>query len=390
MSLLHRMKLRNFSSIKARREALEKELKVSLQHVGSYSLDDARASTYNCENMVGVAQVPLGVAGPLVIKSAKSQQLKAKSYFIPLATTEGALVASINRGCRAIAESAGATVAVQRIGTTRGPVFKTASIRDGIKLREFVTRYFDTLSQLAVSTSRHLTLTKCNVQLTGNYAFIRFYFNTGDAMGMNMATIATEKMVARIEKETGVPCLSVAGNFDIDKKPAYLNKIAQRGWGVLAEVVIPHTVVKTVLKTTSEKIYEVWLAKCMIGSSFAGSIGFNAQIANVVAALFIATGQDVAHVVEGSLGTTLAEVRGKDLYVSVQLPALMVGTVGGGTPLATQQEALKIMGVAGTGKVAEFASIVGGTVLAGEVSLLASLAEGSLAHSHEKLARGKS
>jgi hydroxymethylglutaryl-CoA reductase (NADPH) len=279
---------------------------------------------------------------------------------------------------------------VQRIGTTRGPVFKVKNTEDALKLKGFITRYFKTLAAIAAGTSTHLKLLSCSALPIGQYVFVRCYFDTGDAMGMNMVTIATQAMVDRIEKETGISCLTVAGNFDVDKKPAWLNAVGLRGWSVRSEVVVPEEVLKNTLKTSAEKIHEIWLAKCMVGSAASGSMGFNAQYANVVAALFLATGQDAAHVVEGSMGITTTEVRMKDLYVSIHIPALMVGTVGGGTNLATQQEALKIMGVAGTGKVAEFASVAGGAVLAGEISLLASLAEGSLVRSHEKLARGQS
>lgn len=208
-------------------------------------------------------------------------------------------------------------------------------------------------------------------------------------MGMNMVTIATQKAVELIERETGTRCLSVAGNYDIDKKPAWLNFINNRGFKVWAETIIKKEVLENVLKTSAEKFFDVWLAKCMIGSAMSGSLGFNAQYANIIAAIFIATGQDPAHVVEGSMGITTAKVLNGDLLVSVYLPALNVGTVGGGTNLATQLEALTILGVAGSGNVEKFAEIIGGAVLAGEISLLASLAEGSLAAAHKKLGRSQ-
>jgi len=183
--------------------------------------------------------------------------------------------------------------------------------------------------------------------------------------------------------------LAVAGNFDIDKKPAWLNFINNRGFPVWAEVVLKKEVVETILKTTPEQFFEVWLAKCMIGSAMSGSLGFNSHYANVIAAMFIATGQDPAHVVEGSMGVTTAKVlTNGDLYVSVYLPALNIGTVGGGTQLATQQEALQILQVAGENNVEKFAELIGGAVLAGEISLLASLSEGSLSDAHRELGRG--
>ena len=379
------MSLRDYPSAASRRSFLEKELSVTLSHIGSHTLSEAAVRAKNCENLIGAAQVPVGIAGPLLLNDKSGRR---KTYYLPLATTEGALVASVSRGCKAITVSGNAISVVQRVGVTRGPVFKVKDSFEVMKLQGFVKRYFETLKKEAASTSEHLTLTQCNIVPAGPYVFIRFYFDTQDAMGMNMATIATDKMVARIERETHIPCIAVAGNFDIDKKPAWLNAIGMRGWTVRSEVLLSADVVKRILRTTPEKFYDVWLAKCMVGSALSGSMGFNAQFANVIAALFIATGQDAAHVVEGSVGMTIVEVRKKEVYVAVHLPSLMVGTVGGGTELATQQEALQLMGVAGTGKVAEFASVVGGAVLAGEISLLASLAEGSLAHAHEILARG--
>jgi hydroxymethylglutaryl-CoA reductase (NADPH) len=253
----------------------------------------------------------------------------------------------------------------------------------------------DNLSELqdvAAATSHHLTLEKLLTRGVGRYRYVRFSFRTGDAMGMNMVTIATKALAEHIEAKTGVRCIALAGNFDNDKKPSFLNAIENRGIKVWAEVQLPESVLRTTLKTTATAMYEVWLAKCMVGSALSGSMGFNAQYANVIAAMFLATGQDLGHIGEGSMGITTAEVSGKDLYVSVTLPDLMVGTVGGGTALATQQEALALLGVAGGNDGANartFAEIIGAAVLAGEVSLIASLAEGTLATAHERLARGK-
>jgi len=373
-------------SVRERREYIELTTKTHLAHIGSFSLDESVAAHRHCEQMIGVAQVPMGIAGPLRIRFGQSQ----KDYYIPLATTEGTLVASVSRGCRAIFKSGGVSVYAHRVGTTRGPVFSVRSLEENSRLYRFVKEHHDLLKKTAEKTSAHLTYKKAEMSGVASYAYIRFYFETGDAMGMNMATIATQKLVELIEEKTSARCISLAGNYDSDKKPAWLNVIGKRGWKAWAEIEIPRDIVQKVLKVTPEAFYKTWLTKCMVGSALSGSMGFNAHIANVIAALFIATGQDPAHVVEGSLGMTIVEVRGENLYVSVYLPSLMIGTVGGGTSLATQREALSIMGVAGSGKVAEFALVVIGAVLAGEVSLLASLAEGSLAEAHERLARGHS
>jgi hydroxymethylglutaryl-CoA reductase (NADPH) len=376
------MKLRDLKTVSQRREFLEKKLHMNLSKSSVFSLDEKTASTKNCENMIGVTQIPLGIAGPLTINK--------KEYFIPLATTEGALVASISRGCKAITESGNANAYAYKKGTTRGPVFYTGSLEKSKKLYQWIKSNDKLLKKAAESTSSHLQLKKTKVSGVADYVFVRFVFDTTDAMGMNMVTIATQKMAQVIEKETGIKCLAVAGNFDIDKKPAWINFISNRGIKAWAEIVIKKEVVKNVLKTTPENIFDVWLGKCMIGSAMSGSLGFNAQFANVIAAIFIATGQDPAHVVEGSMGiTTVKVLKNGDLYFSVYLPALMIGTVGGGTTLATQQEALQIMGVFGAGKSETFAEIIAGAVLAGEISLLSSLSEGSLGKAHQRLGRGK-
>jgi hydroxymethylglutaryl-CoA reductase (NADPH) len=363
---------------------------VDLSHIGSFSLDEKTASAHNCENMIGVAQVPMGVAGPLAVQ--KLGESAVEQYYIPLATTEGALVASVNRGIKAITTSGQAVVDSHRIGATRGPAFRVGGLVEGKKLYQFLDTHFAELQQVAAKTSGHLTLKKYSTSGVGTYRFVRFVFDTQDAMGLNMVTIATDAMVAYIQEKTGIHCLALSGNFCVDKKPSWQNFINHRGIEVWAEVVLPKKVLTEVLKTTAQKAYDVWLGKCMVGSAMSGSMGFNAQYANVIAAIFLATGQDPAHVVEGSMGITTAEVRGEDLYVSIFLPSLMVGTVGGGTGLATQQEALKLLQVAGGngGKNAQkFAEIIGAAVLAGEISLLSSLDQGTLSTAHQALARGK-
>lgn len=380
------MDLRGYSDINLRRKALEKELRIKLPHVGNYSLDVQLASTKNCENMIGAAQVPLGVAGPLKLKS---EEFSARDYHIPLATTEGALIASINRGCKAISESKGASVYSYKVGVTRGPVFYTGNLKSERRLYKWVKENEDKIKKTAEKTSKHLKFKKLKFAGLGNYAFIRFSFDTGDAMGMNMATIATLAITELIEKETGIKALSLAGNYDVDKKASWLNFINHRGIKAWAEVVLSEKTLREVLKTDSEKLFDVWLAKCMVGSAISGSLGFNAHFANVIAAFFIATGQDPAHVVEGSLGiTTMKAMPDKSLYVSVYLPSLMLGIIGGGTGLSTQKEAINLLKLDKKRSVLELAEVVAGSVLAGEISLLSSLAENTLVKAHKELARG--
>ncbi len=279
---------------------------------------------------------------------------------------------------------------IHKVGTTRGPVFYTGSLKKSKEFIRWITTNEPLIKQITEATSTHLRLKAIKIQLLAEYVFLKFSFDTQDAMGMNMVTIATQKMTEIITEKTGIPCLAVAGNFDIDKKPAWLNMIDNRGIASWAEIIVKEKLVKNVLKTTSQKLFDVWLGKCMLGSAMSGSLGFNAQYANVIAALFLATGQDPAHIVEGSMGITTAKVLANgDLFFSIYLPALMIGTVGGGTNLATQKEALQILDVFGAGKVEKFAEIIAGAVLAGELSLLASLSEGTLAKAHQELGREK-
>lgn len=380
------MDLRAYATVREKRLALEEHLKLTLPHIAKFSLDETVASAKNCENMIGAIQVPIGVAGPLRIKEHKTE------YYIPLATTEGALVASINRGCKAITGSGGTSVVTKNNGITRAPVFFVTGISAGQKLIHWVEENMAKLKEITESTSSHLTLLEIKPWAMGKNVFLRFRFDTQDAMGMNMATIATEKAVAFIEDNTDALCVAVSGNMCVDKKPNALNLIEGRGQSVSAEAVIPAKIVASILKSTPEEIVEVAQRKILYGSILSGSIGANAQIANVLAAIFLATGQDMGHIAECAMGITTVEEHGKDLYISVYLPDLVIGTVGGGTNLDTQKEALSMLGLVGgnEGKHAKkLAAIIGSAVLAGELSLLASLAEHSLAAAHKKLGRGE-
>lgn len=377
--------LRDFSSAAKRREFLEKQLKLKLENIANFSFTEEQVSGRNIENLVGATQIPLGVAGPLNILSIN---YKPYSTYIPLATTEGALVASASRGCKAINESGGTNVEIKLIGTTRGPVFKINNLEHERKIISWIKSHHQLISEVAQKTSSHLKLLKIDTSLVGKNLFLRFYFDSEDAMGMNMVTIATTEAARLIETKTKAKLISVAGNYDIDKKPAWLNFINGRGRKVWAEVVLKKAVIKTVLKTTPEKIAEVVYRKIQIGSAMSGSLGFNAHFANAIAAIFAATGQDLAHIAEGSMGMTTAEVlKNGDLYFSIFLPSLMVGTVGGGTHLPTQQEALRIMGIKSPSDTLKYAEIVGSAILALEISLIASQAEGTLAKAHKRLGR---
>ncbi len=367
-----------------RREFIERETHVNLEHISKYSIDMTDAAKKNIENQIGTIQIPVGVAGPIIIRSPEEEI----ETYVPLATTEGALLASVNRGCSVIRNSGGCNVSIISNQMTRAPVIQTKSVQDANNLKKWIEDNFDSIKDAAESTTSHGKLLKIDpIAIVGRFVFPRFAYDTGDSMGMNMATIATEEAMNLIEQNNDIDVIALSGNFCTDKKPAAVNLIEGRGKSVTAEIRIPNQIVETKLKTTPEEIVKVNYAKNLIGSAVAGSYGYNAHYANIVAALFLATGQDPAHTVEGSIGITSAEIEDGDLYFSVTLPDLPVATVGGGTRIETATESLNILDAKGSGKVMRFASIVASSVLAGELSLIGALAAGHLARAHQQLGR---
>jgi hydroxymethylglutaryl-CoA reductase (NADPH) len=372
-------------AVEVRRNFAEKISGANLEHISRYSLDLSEAVKRNIENPIGTVQIPVGLAGPLQIRGEHAQG----EFYVPLATSEGALVASVNRGCSVIKAAGGATVRIIDDKMTRAPVISTRSVSEALKTKKWIETHFNELKKTAETTTRHGKLVKIDpIIIVGRYLYPRFVFTTGDSMGMNMVTIATETALDLLIQETGAHVVALSGNVCVDKKPSALNFIEGRGKSVVAEIVIPTEIVEKKLKTNVKSIIQVNIAKNLIGSAIAGSMGYNAHYANMIGAIFLATGQDEAHIVEGSLGITTAEDQDGDLYFSVNLPDLPLATIGGGTRLETARESLEIMGAYGEGKVGKFTEIVGGTVLAGELSLMGALAAGHLARAHKDLGRG--
>ena len=374
-----------------RRQALERMSSTSLEHMRNYSFDVDIASTRNCENLIGAAQIPIGVVGPVPICGTEVNE----EVFVPLATTEGALIASTNRGCAALRASGGAKVFVEDVGMTRAPVFRTSGVAEGQRFVEWVRAHESTMQEMARKTSRFLELVSIRPFVFSTTVFLRFRFQSGDAMGMNMATIACDRIVTDlIEPETGIPCTALSGNYCVDKKPAAVNFQEGRGKRLFAEVELPAEVLKKTLKTEADALVDVQYRKNLLGSIAAGSSGFNAHFANILAGFFIATGQDLAHVVDGSTGVTCVETRPNGAaYFSVFLPTVPLGAIGGGTGLATQSEALSLLGIQvdpeRPGKaVMRLAEILAATVLAGELSLMSAFTSRDLASAHERLGRG--
>lgn len=398
-------------AIVLRREFIEEKTNTILKAMASYSFDIESVSSRNTENIIGAIHIPLGVAGPLKVVG----EFAKGDYYIPLATTEGALVASVNRGSLAISNSGGVIVRIVSNKMTRAPLFKSGGIKHSLEIKKWVESHFGELKKIAESTTKFGELTGARTWIVGKNVYVRFEFDSKDAMGMNMITIASDAMAKAIEEKTKAKFVSISGNMCIDKKPSAMNLIEGRGKTVLAEAVISRKVVEDILKTTPEEIVDLNYRKNLVGSALAGSLGFNAHAANIIAATFIATGQDPAHVVDGSVSITTAEMEErvrrdgvpfslrksrtsddeeKNLYISVYISSLNVGTVGGGTALATQKEALSIMGCAGATKVPgenskKLAEIISSAILAGELSILAAQASGQMTKAHVKLGRGK-
>ena len=373
-----------------RRAYLETETGTSLAHTGQFSFDIDTANTYNVENLIGVTQIPLGITEPLRINGEYAQG----DFRVPLATTEKSLIAGISRGCKAITQAGGAETWVRQDKMTRAPLFRVDNQAQAKSLLLWLEGNFDKLQAEVKAISSHSGLIEQESWIAGRNVFVKFHFSTGDAMGMNMVTRACDRIGHLIENSVpGVHYQSVSGNMCIDKKPAAMNLISGRGKTVLAEVVLPASVIEKTLKTSASAMAEVAYRKNLIGSAYAGSLGFNAHFANVVAALYIATGQDPAHVVEGSIGFSLMEPVGDNaLHASVTMPAIEVATVGGGTRLQTQSEALALLGCLGSrdslgSSARKLAEIVSAAVLAGEISLIAAEAAHHLAEAHKITAR---
>ncbi len=371
----------------ARRQLLAEEVGADLETVGEYAFDAADADS-NIENMVGAAQIPMGVVGPLPIDGGAAEG----EHYLPLATTEGALLASVNRGVSTIRHAGGATARVLKSGMTRAPVFRVDDVAEAGEVSAWVREHVDDLAEAAEATTNHGELQDVTPYVVGDSVFLRFSYDTKDAMGMNMATIATEAACDVIEAETPADLVALSGNLCSDKKPAAINAVEGRGRTVSADVLIPHEQVEERLDTTTAAIAEANTRKNLVGSAKAGALGFNAHAANVVAAAFLALGQDAAQVVEGANTITTVDAREEGLYASVTLASLEVGTVGGGTSLPTQSEALDVLGYAGGGDPAgsnadALAEVIAAGVLAGELSLLAALSSRHLSSAHAELGR---
>ncbi|KAE9596829.1 putative hydroxymethylglutaryl-CoA reductase (NADPH) [Lupinus albus] len=374
-----------------RRTAVERVTSRSLQGLPVEGFDYESILGQCCEMPIGFVQIPVGVAGPLL--------LDGKEYTVPMATTEGCLVASTNRGCKAIYVSGGASSVVVRDSMTRAPVVRFGSAKRAAQLKFYLEdpENFDSLSVVFNKSSRFARLQSIKSAIAGKNLYIRFSCGTGDAMGMNMVSKGVQNVLDFLQSDfPDMDVIGISGNYCSDKKAAAVNWIEGRGKSVVCEAVIKEEVVKKVLKTSVEALVELNMLKNLTGSAIAGALGgFNAHASNIVSAIYLATGQDPAQNVESSHCITMMEAvnDGKDIHISVSMPSVEVGTVGGGTQLASQSACLNLLGVKGASKDSpgansrQLATIVAGSVLAGELSLMSAIAAGQLVKSHMKYNR---
>ncbi|CAK8538538.1 unnamed protein product [Lathyrus sativus] len=380
-----------FRAAAIRREALQRTSGKSLNGLPLEGFNYDTILGQCCELPVGFVQIPVGVAGPLLLDGFE--------YTVPMATTEGCLVASTNRGCKAIYASGGAESVVLRDAMSRAPVVRFSSAKRASQLKFFLEDPLnsETLAVVFNRSSRFARLLGIQCAMAGKNLYMRFTCSTGDAMGMNMVSKGVQNVLDFLRNDfPDMDVIGISGNYCADKKPAAVNWIEGRGKSVVCEAVIKEEIVKNVLKTSVAALVELNMLKNLAGSAIAGALGgFNAHASNIVSAIFIATGQDPAQNIESSHCITMMEAvnNGKDLHISVTMPSIEVGTVGGGTQLPSQSACLNLLGVKGSSKESPgsnsrlLATIVAGSVLAGELSLMSAIAAGQLVNSHMKYNR---
>lgn len=352
---------------------------------GKKQIEDPGIFEGNVENYIGLAQLPVGAIGPLRINGINANG----DYYIPMATTEGALIASHNRGAKIISLSGGVRVVCLTEGVSRAPGFIFNDLIESGQFVIWVVEHYEDFKGIVKNCTTHGQLEDVRITMEGNHVYLNFEYTTGDAAGQNMVTIASDAICRYIVARSPQKPLYwfIESNMSGDKKATAMSYLFVRGKKVIAEVVIPRTLFKKMLHVDPEVMMEYWKIS-FVGGVQSGSIGVQGHYANGLAAIFIACGQDAACVSEASVGITRVDItKEKDLYISVSLPNLIVGTIGGGTNLPTQRECLEMIGCKGEGTARKFAEICAATVLAGEISIMGALAAGQFTRAHMKYGR---
>jgi hydroxymethylglutaryl-CoA reductase (NADPH) len=368
-----------------RAEFLSERTGASLEHLTSYSFDPGILSG-NVEQFIGVAQVPIGVAGPLLVNGEHAQG----EFYVPLATAEGTLVASYNRGMRLLYEAGGVTTTVMDDRMQRAPAFLFPSAREARAFGDWLKEHFEEIKAAAEATTRSGRLQDIEQYSASHMLFTRFNYTTGDAAGQNLTGKATEAACRWITQHyEGIEHFFLESNFATDKKSSQVNMLRTRGKRVVAEATIPDALFRRVMRSNTELMFRARQVS-NLGGFMSGVNNNGAHSANGITALFIATGQDAANVAESSAAFVHAELRSNgDYYYSVTIPSLIVATYGGGTGLATQRECLEMLGCYGSGKVRKFAEIVAATVLCGELSLGSAIVAEEWVDAHDIYGRNR-
>jgi len=368
-----------------RQRFIEERTGIGLRHINQFSINPANLPG-NIENFTGAAQVPIGFAGPVLVNGEHAQG----EFYVPLATTEGTLVASYNRGMKLLHRAGGVTTSICDDAMQRAPVFVFENARQARDFGKWVKANFEPIKEAAESATQHGVLQEINQYIASKFLYLRFNFTTGDAAGQNMVGKATFIACEWIKQQyPHIGRYYLESNLATDKKSSQINVIRTRGKRVTAEATVPRMLLETLMSTSTDPLF--------FHHQVANVGGFMSQVnnnglhsANAIAAIFIATGQDVANVAESSAGIIYVEKTSEDaLYISLTIPSLVVGTYGGGTGLATQRECLKILGCYGAGKVNKFAEIVAATALAGELSLASAISSKDWVASHDQYGRNR-
>jgi hydroxymethylglutaryl-CoA reductase (NADPH) len=369
----------------ARRDFLAARTGAGTDHVGSYSFDPGILPG-NVESFIGVAQVPIGIAGPLLVDGEHAKG----EFYVPLATAEGTLVASYNRGMKLLREAGGVKTTVMDDAMQRAPSFLFASARESRAFGEWLKENFDEIKAAAEATTSTGRLRDIEQYSAGRILFTRFNYTTGDAAGQNLSGKATAAACVWIlANYPDVEQFFLESNFATDKKSSQVNMLRTRGKRVVAEAVIPNELVKRIMRSDTGLMFKARQVS-NLGGFMSGVNNNGAHSANGITAMFIATGQDVANVAESSAAYVYAELRDNgDYYYSVTIPSLIVATYGGGTGLATQRECLELLGCNGEGKVRKLAEIVAATVLCGEISLGSAIVAEEWVAAHDLYGRNR-
>lgn len=369
----------------ARLRAVSEAAGVSVEHIGSYCFDPGRARG-NIENFAGATQVPLGFAGPLLVKGEHAQG----EFFVPFATSEGTLVASYNRGMKVARKAGGVRATVVDDAIQRAPAFGFDNAYDAREFGDWINEHFDEIKEQAESSTRTGSLRDIEQYSASKYRFLRFNFESGDAAGQNMSARATAAACEWIAKNyDGIRHFQLEANFATDKKASQVNIMHTRGKRVVAEITVSAELLERELHTSARAMYKARQVSTL-GGFMAAVNNTGSHSANGVTGIFIATGQDVANVAESSTGLAHAELlEDGSYYYSITLPSLIVATYGGGTSLPTQREALELLGCYGEGKVRKFAELVAAAVLCGELSLGAAIVSDEWVDAHERLGRNR-